>query len=196
MLARLIFRNWYNRNNGQKRNYFHNRTPGHSEGREVRQALLEGQAKAAALLTHISLMIALTGILWTIEEEHSFLQIVFGWEMFVYILLALICVYCLFCDPEPLLQRKVTLNERNQKVKADAGDDERKRMHHESAACDRDIEVELMDRAFVADRLLGICRRMLLIVTAVLAITVLFSVSDVDPSQLFSWFLRSTKSLS
>ena len=67
---------------------------------EVSQGLLSKlEAKSAALLTHVSLMVALTGVFWATSSESTSVVAelptwVFGMHFVAYLTIALLCIRC------------------------------------------------------------------------------------------------------
>jgi hypothetical protein len=52
------------------------------------------ETKAGVLLTHISMMIAVTGLMLAISSASLWYQVLLGVELTVYLLLALLCIRC------------------------------------------------------------------------------------------------------
>lgn len=72
----------------------------------TKQALVYGErieAKSGVLLTHVSMMIALTGIIFVITDSGSILQLVVGLELIIYLALATACIWCQSEIPQDLL---------------------------------------------------------------------------------------------
>lgn len=51
------------------------------------------EQKAGTLRTHISMMIAVTGILWALLETESWLETIYGAELISYLILATVCIF-------------------------------------------------------------------------------------------------------
>ncbi|MFK7754200.1 MAG: hypothetical protein AB8B51_16840 [Sedimentitalea sp.] len=52
------------------------------------------ETKASTLLTHISMMIAVTGILFAVAEKESLAHIFLASELIIYLCLAAVCIWC------------------------------------------------------------------------------------------------------
>ena len=66
--------------------------PGQVQNAERWIAALE--SKAGVLLTHISMMIAVTGLMLAISSESLWYEVVLALELAAYLLLALLCIRC------------------------------------------------------------------------------------------------------
>ncbi len=45
-------------------------------------------------MSHISMMIAITGILWALADKLLFVEVLFGFHLVAYLFLALLCIRC------------------------------------------------------------------------------------------------------
>jgi hypothetical protein len=162
ILSKSFFRGWFDKSLDMKKSYLAGVLTADIIVTQSNQLIADNLTRASAMLTHISLMIALTGILWSLEEEGSGLVRWFGFELMGYIFLATLCVYCLSSVPPHLLEARLVLN-------ADPTDVQDK------------VRAAVMDRWYVDDRILKCCRNALLFLTRVLLVTVFVAVMDLDP---------------
>jgi hypothetical protein len=82
---------------------------GHTvESKNVIQATRRIEAKSAVLLAHVSLMIAVTGVLWATVEDQAYFELLFAAELILYLALAIVCI-CIQWERSPLKAWRISL---------------------------------------------------------------------------------------
>jgi hypothetical protein len=117
------------------------------------------EAKTGVFLSHISIMIAVTSILFAITEKGSRLSVIFGIELVLYLLLALLCIF---------LQREIPLKIIDEAMGAGTPTS----VHTERAMLAFRQEVVLKDRYFRFVHVALYALTIPLAITVVLAISV------------------------
>lgn len=117
--------------------------------------------QSAVLLSHISIMIAVTGVLWAFVEKSSVLNILLGIELIAYLVLAAICIF-IQTDFGPMAFAEQSNSEGGSGYRL------------------TEIERRTIDDSYLKWSCVSIVRKCLLFLTIALVLTIILVIPDAD----------------